>query len=236
MNSTAQKNALPSADIFTKISDTSEKANLFSSLSKTRGKLVAKTNNPEDELSELMAFDFHNGILSCQHRSGKKLKDQGEIILQFLLGTDKYFMTCNYRTRTDFVEIYTDTILYHLQRRQDYRLNIPMSFSAIFEIVSVNGTAKKHSYRIQDLSGGGCRVEIPVQSSTFKVQDKLKGHLFLLDREPIVVEGIIRHIRMDAPKKNWICGIQFMGLSSPQKNRIIALVMDLYRQFFAGRV
>lgn len=232
----SQQTALPSADIFTKINNPSEKDALFLSLAKARGKILAKTTEPGSDLHELMAFDFHNDKIYCQSSITYKLKEFGNLILYFFVGTDKYFIQSEYKIRNDNIEIETDGTLYHLQRRQDYRLRIPMGYSALYEVVSVNGIPKKHSFRLQDLSGGGCRIEVPIQSNTFKVQDQLKGHLFLPDRQPIVVDGSIRHMMMDAQKKYLICGVQFVGMTAPQKNKIVALVMDLYRQFFAGRV
>lgn len=231
----AQQIALPSADIFTKINDPSEKANLFTELAKARGKILAKTIEPGSDLHELSAFDYEDSKIYCQSSATYKLKDSGELILYFFVGTDKYFTQTKYKIRKDNIEIDTDSTLYHLQRRQDYRLRIPMGFSALYEVVSINGTPKKHSFRLQDLSGGGCRIEVPVQSSTLKIQDQIKGHLFLPDRQPIVVEGSIRHTMLDAQKKFLICGVQFVSLTPPQKNKIVALVMDLYRQLFAGR-
>lgn len=231
----AQQSALPSADIFTKINDPSEKANLFSDLAKARGKILAKTTEPGSDLHELSAFDFHDNKIYCQSSATYKLKDFGDLILYFFVGSDKYFIQSKYKIRKDNIEIDTDSTLYHLQRRQDYRLRIPMGYSALYEVVSINGTPKKHSFRLQDLSGGGCRIEIPIQSNSLKIQDLIKGHLFLPDRQPIVVDGSIRHTMVDAQKKFLICGVQFVGITAPQKNKIVALVMDLYRQFFAGR-
>jgi c-di-GMP-binding flagellar brake protein YcgR len=64
----------------------------------------------------------------------------------------------------------------------------------------------------------------------------LKGHLFLLDRQPIEVSCTVRYKRTDViTKKQPIFGLQFTGMSQIIKNKIIALVLDLYRQQFAGR-
>jgi len=229
---------LPSADIFTRISDTSERTRLFEDLAASRSELHAKKPDPTGDVFVLMAYDFSNEKLSCKLIGATNpLPPKGNLIATFFVGGEKYFIQTDFSAIADQVTLsLTGNHLFHLQRREDYRIRIPSSYKALLELVSINSQTKKHSIPMMDLSGGGCRIQVDPKQLPFKVHDTLKGHLFLPDREPILVNCSIRHIRTENHGKGpMICGIQFVGLTEPVKNRIIAVVMDLYRELFVGR-
>lgn len=228
---------LPSADIFTRISDNSEKARLYSDLAYSRSEVLAKKAEPSADVFVLLAHDYSNNQLHCKI-SGPlhPVSGSGQLIITFFVGGEKYFQQTNYQVNGDLVSISVQPPIFHLQRREDYRIKLPIGYKALLEMVSINGKTQKHSIPIMDLSGGGCRIQVDPKFLTLKVSDELKGHLFLPDRDPIPVTGSIRHIRLENHGKGpATCGIQFIGLTEPVKNRIIAVVMDLYRQLFAGR-
>jgi c-di-GMP-binding flagellar brake protein YcgR len=228
---------LPNADIFTRISDSSEKARLFSDLAVTRSEILAKKLEPGADVFVLLAYEFSNQKLLCKLTGATQPMPQaGELVLTFFVGGEKYFQQAQYTLQADIVSITTAEHVFHLQRREDYRIKLPGLYKALLEMVSINGKTQKHSIPIMDLSGGGCRIQVDAKFLSLKVHDELRGHLFLPDRDPIPITGSIRHVRVENHGKGPLtCGIQFIGLTEPVKNRIIAVVMDLYRQLFAGR-
>ena len=228
---------LPSADVFTKISDASEKARLFTDLVAGKSELLAKLPDPIADVFNLLAGQYKNQNVYCRViGSHPPLPPKGDIILYFFIGGEKYFYQTQFVMDGDQVVLKTDDSLFHLQRREDYRIKIPGSYKALLEIVSIAGKTAKHSIPILDLSGGGCRIQFDPKILPIKIQDELKGHLFLPDRDPISIVASVRYIKADTyGKKPSSCGMQFVGLTEPLKNRIIAVVMDLYREFFAGR-
>lgn len=230
--------ALPNPDIFTRISDISERNRLFQDLAATRGELHAKKPDPSSDVFVLMASEISNNKLSCKLIGASvPLPPQGSLIATFFVGGEKYFIQAEFQAGADRLVLNLDgNELFHLQRREDYRIRIPSNYNALLELVSINGQTSKHSIPMMDLSGGGCRIQVDPKSLAFKVHDTLKGHLFLPDRDPISIVGSIRHIRIENHGRGpMICGIQFIGLTEPLKNRIIAVVMDLYRELFIGR-
>lgn len=229
--------SLPSQDIFTRISDASEKARLFFDLAKARGDLVAKRPEPSADVFVLMAFNYANEKLQCKLTGASaSLPPQGSLILTTFIGGEKYFVQTDYQCAGDTIILFTTKPIFHLQRREDYRVRIPISYKALLEIVSINGQTRKTAIPLMDLSGGGCRIQVDPKFLGLKVHDEIKGHIFLPDRSPIPVLGSIRHVRLENHGKGpLICGIQFVALTEPLKNRIIAVVMDLYRELFAGR-
>lgn len=229
--------SLPSADIFTRISDVSEKARLLLDLANSRGDLVAKRPEPNADAFVLMALSYANEKLNCKITGATSgLPPQGSLVLTCFVGGEKYFFQAEYQISADMVVLSTNQPLFHLQRREDYRIRIPMSYKALLEIVSINGQTRKTAIPLMDLSGGGCRISVDPKFLGLKIHDEIKGHVFLPDRSPIPVIGSIRHVRMENHGKGpLICGIQFVGLTEPLKNRIVAVVMDIYRELFTGR-
>lgn len=228
---------LPASDIFTRISDSSEKNRLFEDLAMSRSELHGKKPEPSADVFVLMAFNYNGSKLNCKLIGATTpLPPSGELIATFFVGGEKYFIQTEFQASGDQVSLATSNHLFHLQRREDYRIRIPSSYKALLEIVSINSQTKKHSIPMTDLSGGGCRIQIDPKLIPLKVHDVLKGHLFLPDRDPISIIGSIRHTRMENQGRGpMTCGIQFTGLTEPLKNRIVAVVMDLYRELFIGR-
>jgi hypothetical protein len=227
---------LPSADIFTRISDNSEKSRLFSDLALARGEVLGKKLEPSADVFTLLAHDFSGNRLLCKVAGATHpISGSGDLIITFFVGGEKYFQHASYQMAGDMVSVTTLNPIFHLQRREDYRIKLPIGYKALLEMVSLNGKTLKHSIPMMDLSGGGCRIQVDPKFLALKVTDELKGHLFLPDRDPIPVTCSIRHIRDNHGKGPLTCGIQFIALTEPVKNRIIAVVMDLYRQLFAGR-
>lgn len=229
---------LPSADIFTKISDTSEKNRLFLDLTAGKSDLLAKLPDANAEVFTLMAQQYKDQKIFCKVMTPHfQVPSSGDLILYFFIGGEKYFLQTQFNVIGDQFILKTEAPLFHLQRREDYRIKIPPTYKALLEIVSISGKTEKHSIPILDLSGGGCRIQTNPKQLDLKVQDELKGHLFLSDRSPITVTASVRHIKADNSGKKGpsACGLQFVSLTEPVKNRIIAVVMDLYREFFFGR-
>lgn len=221
-------------DVFTRITDRGEKTRLFEDLIKTRGELMAKLPDPSAEVFLLKAYDLDRDAVVCRlNQPTNALVDSGQVITTFFIGGEKYFLQGDYTRKSDTVTISFSSSLYHLQRREDYRVRIPSSFKALFEIVSLNGQTNKLALPISDLSGGGCRLKVDPKKIKLTVGDELKGHLFLPDRNPIQLVASVRHSRPEAIEKNLLTvGIQFVGLNEPLRHRLAAVVMDLYKEFF----
>jgi hypothetical protein len=211
---------LPSADIFTRINDSSEKVRLYEDLAATRGEIHAKKPQAAADVFILLAYDYSNEKLHCKLTGATAaLGPSGVLTTTFFVGGEKYFMQADYQVIGDQVILKAAQHLFHLQRREDYRVRIPSSYRALIEIVSINGQTKKHSIPLMDLSGGGCRIQLDPKFLPLQMHDTLKGHLFLPDRDPILITGSVRHVRVENHGRGpMICGIQFVGLSEPLKN------------------
>lgn len=229
---------LPRPDVFNKISDPSEKTTLLLDLAKSRGEIIAKKSDSSSDIYTMLATGFQDKSLSCKlvGASSPLAEKNGSMIVTYFIGGEKYFQVCPFKRVGEEIFLGDDNPIYHLQRRQDYRIRLAASYRILLEIVSVNGSTNKKTIPLIDLSGGGCRIQVNPEQVAFKVGDELMGHLFLPDRSPISVSCSVRHSRVDPQFSGKVTyGVQFIGMSKITKNNIIALVLDLYRQFFSGR-
>lgn len=229
---------LPRPDVFSKISDASEKAALLLDLAKSRGEIIAKKLEPSADVFTIIAISYNDNVLQCKLVGATNdLKDKnGSLIITYFIGGEKYFQVCKFTKNGDDMKLTDQDPIYHLQRREDYRIKIGAVYRILLEIVSINGITHKRSIPLIDLSGGGCRIQVNPDQFTFKIGDELVGHLFLPDRNPISITCSVRHSRIENQQSGRVTyGVQFIGMSKVTKNNIIALVLDLYRQLFSGR-
>jgi hypothetical protein len=225
---------IPNSDVYQRISEPNEKRRLLIELARSRGDLIAKLPLADTDVFSLKAYDYTDPHLICprQDDTPQKAFGRGDVFLSFMLGGEKYFFQGQFNVKRTIIYIEAAEAIFHLQRRDDYRLRIPESYQALFEITAINGNMKKISLPLADLSAGGCLLTTDPGRVQFKIGDKLEGHIFFPDRDPIQIQGAVRHSREIQKSRNDMTGIQFSNLSEIQKNRIASLVMDLYREFF----
>lgn len=228
--------SLPSQLIFTKLSSQAEVLKILQDLAQAKGDLLAKKPGPEDSLFLFHVVKFDENSLICTTNPPAQMShDSGELICSFFLGGEKYFLSTTYQVRDRQLYVKFPEAIYHLQRREDYRIKIPATFKALFEVHQINDKYIKYSFPIWDLSGGGCRLILKNSKQTLKNEDELHGHLFFPDRNPTQVHAVVRHIRPGPDKESSLYGLQFLGMTEIQKNRVAAVVLDLYREFFLKR-
>lgn len=155
-----------------------------------------------------------------------ELNDQEQAVCHFQLGAEKYFFVAHFKKTNNGCIVHLNEPLYQLQRRQNYRLPIPDSYKAFFNI-------KKNelSLKVKDISATGCRI---ISTDTdFRLNDEIQGELKIGKRDPIKLTCVIRHIQQDPSHKNqFFWGTEFKYLSKIAENRLFALTMDLHRELF----
>jgi hypothetical protein len=227
-------NSRPVQTFFSRIGNAEEKDRLFQDLCISPCEIIAKVHDSASEITYLKA-DIYTGIeISFRLIDPDfKFNETGELILQITLGGEKYLCSSPFHFHEDRVVIKTTGPLYHLQRRDDFRLKIPESFQAEFRIQSVNKALRPQALKIFDLSGGGCRVNHSSVPDPLKIGDVLTGEISIVGRPTISISAEVRHVIEDEPHKTQSLGLMFIEVSTSMKNRLSGLVMDLYRQFFS---
>jgi Predicted glycosyltransferase len=221
-------------DIFTRVR-AEDTAALFMELAKNKILILCKGS--ADNIIPLKALTYETGkqVLECRTDNGKDLGLEEDILGNFQILTEKYYFTGRMVSRGGNTFIYVTGDVFHLQRRQTYRVHIPESYKYFFNILKVSGRPDNIPGHLVDLSGGGCRVIYHMTTPLMKVGDIVTGQLRIGNRPALEVDGEVRHIKVDAVQKNTqIFGIEFKGMNSVVENKIFAITMELYKEIFKG--
>lgn len=228
-------------EIFKKITKPEEREKLLTDLCNARAEILCK--GVSESVFRLKAAQFANGKLLCAltKNSPPLQNTQENWIANFSLGGDKYFfqgdahlISSGKPNEPSMVYFSASVDLFHLQRRQNYRIKMPASYHARFEVTESNGKPTvKNSGQIDDLSGGGCRVHY-AKLPDFKTDDVVRGKIFAGGKDPIEVTAKVRHIKTDAKSSlPHIFGFEFEPMNAQLENRMFTLTMELHRQFFS---
>lgn len=124
--------------------------------------------------------------------------------------------------------------LSRLQRRNNFRVSVPPSFKASFQLKSVNAqspAAAVAALAVVDMSAGGARVVWPKTLALAAVGDMLTGTLMLPDALQIDVSGSIKNLRTDVVTGAVHAGVEFQKLSGRDEQALLHLCLQIRRQF-----
>lgn len=220
-------------DIFTLIGREEEKIKLWQDLAQAKAELLCK--GQEDAVCKLRVSLYNPRSLSleCVFESTTTLKPQEEYLGHFFIGGEKYYFQAVAQVHQGKVIVPLPQELYHLQRRQNYRVRIPDGYTAYYNIVQVNGGNQKIIGQLADLSSQGCRVIYRMDAPLMKVGDQVTGHLVIGKRAPMEIQGIVRHIKVDEGNKViQTFGIEFTPLPPIMENKLFALTMEIHKEIF----
>jgi hypothetical protein len=219
---------------FSLVGNSNEKEKLFRDLCSSPCEVIAKAHESSSDVTLLKAEVYTGVEVSFRLLDPAfKFKETGELILQITLGGEKYLCSSPFHFRGNRIYIKTTGPLYHLQRRDDFRLKIPDSFKAHLNVATINNNDVTQSLKIFDLSGGGCRVSYSTKTGPLKTGDIVTGEILIAGRPSIQISAEVRHAIEDETQKTQSLGLSFTNISTVMKNRLSGLVMDLYRQFFS---
>jgi len=221
-------------DDFQKIVNLNEIKSVLLSVANSKYEIQAKLTTSDTSLFTLKCYKFENDLLYTQiMKTPEEIHFKGEFIISFLAGDTKYYGLAKYRFLDGDVVLDFKDGLFQLQRRQDFRLKIPDRMQAYYLIKSRNSQIESSKTLIFDMSAGGLRVAYPILGMNLEAGDHLVGELDIKNRISIDIESEVKHITMHATDKHaQSAGLQFINLSQKSKNKLAALVLDLYREYF----
>lgn len=219
-------------NIFQLISDPSEKMKILYDLINARQGLIVKGSENDDAIHVLEPRLIQGSELMCKvsHPENFKFK-QGQLIVQFTVNTQKYIAQVPAKKAGEFLALSMEKKLFRVQRREFFRLRLPQTFRGVVQIPELFGSPFNQSFHLVDLSGGGCRVDLPPLDIDIKSGTVFKGILKLPNRPDFAVICTVRY-QNQLPDGGWL-GLEFFHQSEPEKNRMAATVMDLYRELFS---
>ncbi len=221
-------------DIFNKITSIEERRKIFGDMASSKTEIFCKSEN--EEVFKLICERYSSeGKMICNLAKTDKIEPKilSSLVCQFDLGGEKYFFKSilDFRIKNYILDV-TDE-LFHLQRRQSYRIRIPLSTKSTVDIVltDTNQNIKAVPF---DLSTGGCRISVTQPGIKFEMGNEIKLYLKIGAREPLHLTGVIRHIRQETtPKVCTYIGVQFSNISTQMEKSLFSITMDLYREFFS---
>lgn len=221
--------------IFQLISDPSEKMKILYDVVKSRQVLIVRVTQNDETIHWLEPRMVQGSELLCAPAPKKDFSfKKGEMIVQFQVNAQKYISNVNFHSSGELVALSMQKKLFRVQRRDFFRLRLPHGFRGTILIPELFGAPFNQSFHVVDLSGGGCKVELPPLDLDLKAGTVFKGILKLPGRPDFAVICTVKHqsklpLRPDG---RWL-GLEFFYTNEPDKNRMAATVMDLYRELFA---
>ncbi|UYL09151.1 PilZ domain-containing protein [Bdellovibrio sp. SKB1291214] len=217
-------------EIFKKLSRDDEKIKLFVDLASAQGEVLCKGKT--ESLVKLKAVHWHSKSmhLECLFNSTEILNNGEEFLGYFFLGGEKYYFEGTATVYSNRCQFSLPTEMFHLQRRQNYRVRIPQSYQAFFDVTEINGSAANIHCKLGDLSSQGCRLVEKLPGTSFKNNDAVKGKLLINKNSPIELEAEVRHVKTEEGYQ--YIGIEFQKLSAIQENNLFALTMEIHKELF----
>ena len=219
--------------IFSLISRQDEKIKLWQDLGQSKTELICK--GKEDAVCNLVVtfYNRKTQCLECSFKTSMHLKNREEYLGYFFLGGEKYYFQALAQVSQDKVVVPIPEELYHLQRRQNYRVHVPHNFSAFFNITQLNSLPQSISGTLADLSAQGCRAVYQSDIPGLKLGDSITASLVIEKRPPIEVLAKVRHVkRGDAGKASLVLGFEFTPITPVLENRLFAITLEIHKQLF----
>ncbi|UOF01454.1 flagellar brake protein [Bdellovibrio reynosensis] len=217
--------------IFKKIS-ISEKKMIFREVAHDKVQVVVKG---KDRIFHLIAVQSEKDeALMCHHTADSKdIKENQEVLVNFAFKTERYFIQTELYFEAGWAVLKIDKELFQLQRRANFRVDIPAKYDAIFNFTEHQGKKYFFDCKVKDVSAGGFKMELG-GDPVLKIGDKVKGHLRIGNRRPLEFEVEVRFSSMKEAedKKQQIAGVQFLNVEKITESKLMTVITDLQREIF----
>lgn len=163
--------------------------------------------------SQFSTFEFSNEAVICN----------------FQVKENQYFFK-SYLNKTNLdytLEIPTE--VYQLQRRNDYRVAMPIGVVYKCEITNINGVKKNIKAEIRDISLGGCQISIDGITSDLNKDDEFSMYLKLDKYELPKLIFTAKHIKFIDSQNTTLIGASFYEPESDMLSELQSMLMHLDR-------
>lgn len=124
---------------------------------------------------------------------------------------------------------YSKVELLRLQRRDSFRIVVPVGIPLTFYLN--NKIKPEYAVAVSDVSMGGLALVMPPdQIASFWVGSSIRGSLVLSGRDPIELEGVIRHHFPKDAFKHQKMGVQFSEVTGELQRELLSLTLQLHRE------
>ncbi len=151
------------------------------------------------------------------------------VICIFQIEDDRYFFSSLLTNHGSVFGIDVPTEIFQLQRRNDYRVPIPIGVVYKCKILAINEVKNLLSVEVRDLSLGGCLISIPGMSIELKSGDKVELFLQLDKFEFQKLQINVKHVKFNDAQNTTSVGAAFFDPESEVRSQLLGLLMHLDR-------
>lgn len=129
----------------------------------------------------------------------------------FQIQNERYFFYSHLTSTNSSWVLNVPNEIFHMQRRNDYRVALPLGLIYKCEIVYVNARKTKIATEIRDMSLGGCLLSVQGKMSdqNIKIADEIDLYLKLGKFEFTKMPLILKHIKYIEDKNYSLLGVSF---------------------------
>ena len=175
--------------------------------------IQAKKNNKYLSLFKFSTYEFSNEPITCI----------------FQVKEDRYFFKSFLNNTTVDYTIEVPTEIYELQRRNDYRVSMPLGVFYKCEIIRINELKKNIKTEIRDMSMGGCQISIAGITSDIKQNDELVLYLKVDKFEFQKIAITAKHIKFIESQNTSLIGASLTEPDSELHSELQSMLMYLDR-------
>lgn len=165
-------------------------------------------------LLKFHTYEFFNEPISCVFR----YKDDIYMFSSYLRATKIDYL----------IDVPAD--IFQLQRRNDFRVSIPIGLGQDCVIQYARGIAKNVKAELRDLSMGGCQISTAAFDIEMAIDDSFDVSLKIDKFDFQKLKMIARHIKKIEEQDTLLIGASFDGLDGENLNEIRALLMFIDRR------
>lgn len=158
-----------------------------------RAKIIGKHGTNAFLISKLGVVNFKNERVSGS----------------FELERKKYFFKTSLTTTPDGPTVQIPTELFQLQRRDNFRVTVPIGVPYRAEIQSINGKKTFVKVEIRDVSLGGCLIVFKKEKVEIEKKDELQLNIKMLDLDKELIVCTAKHVVMLADDTKVQIGLNF---------------------------
>lgn len=131
------------------------------------------------------------------------------IFCTFTCGGEPHFFRAKMTTSDNYYLLKNPTKIYKIQRRANFRFNVPMSLEHEFKILEHS----RFKYELRDISLGGCKVAIRTTSEIdLPIESDIRIWVQLLDFGGATIDATIAFSKFAQEMNSQIVGIKFGNL------------------------
>lgn len=218
--------------IFKKVA-TSEKKMLFREIADDKVQVTVK--GAAEDVFHLIAVQVEKDeALLCHHTADSKGVTAQKVLVNFGFKMERYYFQTELYFESGWAILKIDTDLFQLQRRANFRVDIPTKYGGIFLLSQHDDKSYFLDCVVKDISAGGFKMELMGAQPELKIGDHVKGTLRLGTRRPMEFAAEVRFAqKRDADGVTvQTAGMQFLNVDNMLESRLFALMMDLQRELF----